>query len=105
MFCIVFYKGWWGGCPHGVVMVPGWLPVAWGRGCLLIGNSDKPLPEREEGVVEEERGISLDRLSPKGLAGFLLLRRKTRLAPLPWLAGFDILPPLARRQPQLAPVP
>ena len=29
-------------------MVPGWHPVAWGRGCLLIGNSDKPLPEREE---------------------------------------------------------
>ena len=29
----------------------------------------KPLPEGEEGVVEEERGISLDRLSPKGLAG------------------------------------
>ena len=28
---------------------PGWPPVAWGRGCLLIGNSDKPLPEGEEG--------------------------------------------------------
>ena len=37
---------WWGG---GVVIVPGWLPVAWGRGCLLIGNSDKPFPEGEEG--------------------------------------------------------
>ena len=33
---------------------PGWPPVAWGRGCLLIGNSDKPLPEGEEGRVEEE---------------------------------------------------
>ena len=50
-------------------MDPGWPPVAWGRGCLLIGNSDKPLPEGEEGVLEEGRKISLDRLSPKGLAG------------------------------------
>ena len=33
---------------------PGWPPVAWGRGCLLIGNSDKPLPEGEEGKMEEE---------------------------------------------------
>ena len=56
----------------GAHMDPGWPPVAWGRGCLLIGNSDKPLPEGEEGVVEEERGISLDRLSPKGLAGFCI---------------------------------
>eukprot|EP00959_Pyramimonas_sp_CCMP1952_P386247 8095125-Pyramimonas_sp.AAC.1 len=30
----------------------------------------KPAPEGEEGVVEEETGTSLDRLSPKGLAGF-----------------------------------
>ena len=35
-------------------IVSGWLPVAWGRGCLLIGNSDKPLPEGEEGKMEEE---------------------------------------------------
>ena len=51
-------------------MVSGWHPVAWGRGCLLIGNSDKPLPEGEEGFLEEGRKTSLDRLSPKGLAGF-----------------------------------
>ena len=51
---------------------PGWPPAGRGRGCLLIGGSDKPLPEGEEGVVEEGRKISLDRLSPKGLAGFFL---------------------------------
>ena len=62
VFCIVFYKGWWGG----VVMGSGWPPVAWGRGCLLIGNSDKPLPEGEEGAEEEERRISLDHLRPEG---------------------------------------
>ena len=33
---------------------PGWPPVAWGRGCLLIGNSDKPFPEGEERKMEEE---------------------------------------------------
>ena len=48
----------------GALIGPGWPPVAWGRGCLLIGNSDKPLPEGEEGVVEEGRGIALDHLSP-----------------------------------------
>ena len=46
--CIVFCKGRRGGY-HGVVMGTGWPPVAWGRGCLLIGNSDKPFPEGEEG--------------------------------------------------------
>ena len=46
LYC--FLQGMVGGGPHGVGMVPGWLPVAWGRGCLLIGNSDKPLPEGEE---------------------------------------------------------
>ena len=30
----------------------------------------KPLPEGEEGVVEEGRGIALDHLSPRGLVGF-----------------------------------
>ena len=35
-----------------------------------VGGRGKPFPEGEEGVVEEERKISLDRLSPKGLAGF-----------------------------------
>ena len=57
----------------------GWPPVAWGRGCILIGNSDKPLPEGEEGVVEEGRIISLDHLSPRGLVGF---QSHTFLAPL-----------------------
>ena len=38
----------------GVIMVPGWHPVAWGRGCLSIGNSDKPFPEGEEGELEKE---------------------------------------------------
>eukprot|EP00959_Pyramimonas_sp_CCMP1952_P432718 9061883-Pyramimonas_sp.AAC.1 len=28
-------------------MDPGWPPVAWGRGCSLIGNSDLILPEGE----------------------------------------------------------
>ena len=50
-------------------MVLGWHPVAWGRGCSLIGNSDKPLPEGEEEVVEEEKRISLDHLLPRGLVG------------------------------------
>ena len=63
--CIVFCKGWWGG----VIFGPGWPPAGRGRECLFIGSSDKPLPEGEEGVVEEGRKISLDRLSPKGLAG------------------------------------
>ena len=31
-------------------MVLGWLPVAWGRGCLLIGNSDRPPPKGKKGV-------------------------------------------------------
>ena len=44
-------------------MVSGWLPVAWGRGCLLIGNSDKPLPE---GEVEDGSGNSLNHLRPEG---------------------------------------
>ena len=35
-------------------IVPGWPPVAWGRGCLLIGSSDKPFPEGEEGGWKEE---------------------------------------------------
>ena len=38
------------------LMVSGWHPVAWGRGCLLIGNSDKPFPEGEEGGWKEEGG-------------------------------------------------
>ena len=50
--CAALSKGMDGG--GGALMVPflvsGWLPVAWGRGCLLIGNSGKPLPEGEEGV-------------------------------------------------------
>ena len=29
-------------------MVPGWPPVAWERGCLLIGNGDEPFAEEEE---------------------------------------------------------
>ena len=33
----------------GGIIVPGWPPVAWGRGCLLIGSSDKPFPEGIEG--------------------------------------------------------
>ena len=51
----------------------GWLSAGerGGQGYVPIRNEDKPLPEGEEGVVEEERGISLDRLSPKGLAEFL----------------------------------
>eukprot|EP00959_Pyramimonas_sp_CCMP1952_P011421 239730-Pyramimonas_sp.AAC.1 len=48
----------------GARMVLGWLPVAWGRGCLWIGNSDKPLPEGEEKGVG--RGSSLDHLRPEG---------------------------------------
>ena len=49
-FVLFFLQGTAGGGGwHGVVMVSGWHPVAWGRGCLLIGNSDKPLPEGEEG--------------------------------------------------------
>ena len=55
-----------GGSEHRALLVPGWLPVAWGRGCLLIRNSDKPVPEGEEGVLEEEREISLDHLRPEG---------------------------------------
>ena len=43
-----------------------------GQRYVPIGNEDKPLPEGEEGVVEEERGIALDRLSPKVLAGFTI---------------------------------
>ena len=66
VFCIVLCEGWWGG----VVMVSGWHPVAWGRGCLLIGNSDNPLPEVEEGFLEEGRQTSLDHPSPRGLVGF-----------------------------------
>ena len=52
-------------------IVPGWLPVAWGRGCLLIGSSDRPFPEGEEGVLEEGRKISLDHLRPTGSWDFL----------------------------------
>ena len=33
----------------GVVSGPGWDPAGRGRGCLLIGSSDKLLPEGEEG--------------------------------------------------------
>ena len=66
LYCFLTGKG-----GRGVIMVPGWPPVAWGRGCFLIGNSDKPLPEGEEGVVEEGRGLALDHLSPRGLVGFL----------------------------------
>ena len=32
----------------------------------MIGNSDKPLPEGEERVLEEGRKTSLDHLRPKG---------------------------------------
>ena len=49
-FVLFFWKGWW----WGGRIVPGWPPVAWGRGCLLIGNSDKAFPEGEEGKMEEE---------------------------------------------------
>ena len=56
----------------GVVMVSGWHPVAWGRGCLLIGNSDKPLPEGEEGVGRN--GGELNHSRPKGLVGLCLRR-------------------------------
>ena len=47
-------------------MVSGWHPVAWGRGCLLIGNSDKPFPEGKRGVG---KGNSLNHSRPKGLVG------------------------------------
>ena len=49
-------------------MVSGWHPVAWGRGCLLIGNSDKPLPEGEEGGWKRKLPKPPP---PKGLVGFL----------------------------------
>eukprot|EP00959_Pyramimonas_sp_CCMP1952_P416584 8727625-Pyramimonas_sp.AAC.2 len=42
------------GMAGGGGIVPGWLPAGWGRGWLLIGKSDKPLPEGEEGGVEEK---------------------------------------------------
>ena len=56
-----------GGCEHGAFFVSGWLPVAWGRGCLLIGNNDNPSPKGKKGVG---KGNSLNHSRPKGLVGF-----------------------------------
>ena len=50
-------------------MGTGWPPVAWGRGCLFIGNSDKPFPEGEEQGVG--RGRDLNHSRPKGMVGLL----------------------------------
>ena len=66
MFCMFFTRD--GGGEHVVFIVPGWVPVAWGRGCLLIGNSDKPFPEGEEGGWKRK----LPRPpTPRGLVGLL----------------------------------
>ena len=60
-FALFFFDRDGGG---GVGMVSGWHPVAWGRGCLLIGNSDNPLPEGEEGGLEEGKRGNAKPLTP-----------------------------------------
>ena len=57
-FVLFFAREGGGGVYHGVVMGPGWHPVAWGRGCLLIGNSDKPFPEGEERGWKKGSGVA-----------------------------------------------
>ena len=47
VYSVLFFAGDGGG---GCRLVLGWPPAGRGRGCLLIGSSDKPLPEGEEGV-------------------------------------------------------
>eukprot|EP00959_Pyramimonas_sp_CCMP1952_P291251 6092331-Pyramimonas_sp.AAC.1 len=45
-------------------MIPGWLPVAWGRRCTFIGCIDIPHPEG--GVMRVGTGTSPDHLRPQG---------------------------------------
>ena len=58
----------------GGLIVPGWPPVAWGWGCLLIGSSDRPFPKGEEGGWKKGRWRELNHSRPKGLVGFWLPR-------------------------------
>ena len=80
MFCVVFHKGWWGGGPHGALIVPGWVPVAWGRGCLVIRNSDNPLPEGKKGGWKRNRSRPPP---PRGRVGFLFVSLHVVRPPIP----------------------
>eukprot|EP00959_Pyramimonas_sp_CCMP1952_P173070 3616799-Pyramimonas_sp.AAC.1 len=53
-------------------MVPGWPPVAWGSGCMLMGNSGAPLFEGKDGGWKRK----LPRPpTPRGLVGFMMHQR------------------------------